>query len=247
MWISTQAFHVPKQGSSESEYEDAFYPEQSLRSELTSYRCAVADGATESAFSREWAKLLVRNFGRHRFHLRKQQRLWRRIVGRGTLPWYLASKVTRGAHAAFIGLSIHDPAASKPRDEPKRRTWRAFAVGDSCLFHVRGEKLLKVGPVAKSEAFGNNPYLLSTTSSSSISRNDPSVSVFSGIWKSNDIFYLATDAMAQWLLAEQESCRPPWAALRTLGPSIFEPIVSKLREEGRLHNDDTTLLRVEMT
>ena len=247
MWVSTQTFHVPKRGGSESEYEDACYPEDSFRGELSSWRCAVADGATESAFSREWAQLLVQSFGHHQFRLKEQQRLWESTVKQGPLPWYLESKISRGAHAAFIGLSVRDPWPAGAADDPQTGTWRAFAVGDSCLFHVRGNELLTAGPLSRSEEFGNNPFLLSTTSRSPISRHNPLVSLLSGTWESNDAFYLATDALAQWLLSEKEAARPPWGFLQDLEPSVFVSLVPILRDTGRLHNDDTTLLRLEVS
>ena len=246
MQLSTQTFQTSKKGCSQSEYEDACYPESGFRGEFRTYRCAVADGATESAFSREWAQLLVRSFGEHRFRLKAQQRSWRDLVDQHPLPWYLERKVTQGAHAAFIGLSLHDQIARGSEGELGKGTWRAFAVGDSCLFHVRDGELLKAWPLSKSKEFGNNPFLLSTACTSPLSRDDAFVSIFSGTWESRDSFYLATDAMAQWLLAEEEASRPPWSFLRDLGPSIFEPVVEILRGTERLNNDDTTILRVEV-
>ena len=246
MRLCAQTFQVGKKGGSRSEYEDACFPESGFRGELRNYRCAVADGATESAFSREWAQLLVRSFGEHSFRLKDQQRSWRRLVEQHPLPWYLERKVTQGAHAAFLGLSLHDPFPGGPVGRAKTGTWRAFAVGDSCLFHVRSDRLLKAAPLSSSEEFGNNPFLLSTACPSPLSRDDEFVSIFSGIWKSGDAFYLATDAMARWLLSEEEASRPPWRFLRDLGPPLFEPIVEILRGTERLHNDDTTVLRVEV-
>ncbi len=246
MRLSAQTFQVGKKGTSRSEYEDACFPESCFRGERRTYRCAVADGATESAFSREWAQLLVRSFGEHSFRLKEQQRSWRKLVDQTPQPWYLERKVAQGAHAAFVGLSLHDPAPGGSEGQPGKGTWRAFAVGDSCLFHVRNNRLLKAGPLSSSEEFGNNPFLLSTACPSPLSRDDAFVSIFSGTWEPGDAFYLATDAMARWLLSEEESSRPPWGFLRDLGPPLFEPIVEILRGTERLHNDDTTVLRVEV-
>ena len=51
---SSQAFMLPKAGSSEADYEDAFA--------LAAGRIAIADGATESSFARAWADALVHGF-----------------------------------------------------------------------------------------------------------------------------------------------------------------------------------------
>jgi hypothetical protein len=81
--------------------------------------------------------------------------------------------------------------------------------------------------------------------------------VVSGDWQPRDAFYLPTDALAQWMLAEHEAGRPPWPLFRSLRhaddhcgngaePRSFETVVADLRENSGLHNDDTTLLRVEV-
>ncbi|MHC4077628.1 MAG: PP2C family serine/threonine-protein phosphatase [Planctomycetota bacterium] len=241
MWVCVQEFHTPKKGSSEAEYEDAFFPGPCFHRGVGRFRCAVADGASESAFAREWAQLLVRNFGRGRFHLDYLQRLWKKLVQKRKLPWYLQAKVAKGAHAALVGLSIGDGEA---------RGWRALAIGDSCLFHVRDQKLLVVGPVARSADFDNSPFLLSTKCPAPIPRGAPHVHVMSGTWQPKDAFYLASDALAQWVLAEEEAGRPPWKTLCELGTKAqvqpFDSLVDGLRSANQLHNDDTTLLRLEV-
>ncbi len=253
MWICTQAFHVPKRGNVESEYEDAYFPRQICRRDLSEFHCAVADGASESAFSGEWARLLVRGYCHRRVTLERLQRCWLRLATRRPVPWYLEAKIRRGAHAALVGLSIREGRSS----EPLGGFWEVEAVGDSCFFHVRDNELLTVAPISKSDEFDNSPHLISTDASSSFGLDESRVAVVSGEWQPRDAFYLLTDALAQWILAEHEAGRPPWPLFRRLrhaddhcgngaGPRSFETVVAELRENGGLHNDDTTLLRVEV-
>ena len=253
MWICTQAFHVPKRGSVESEYEDAFFPDREFQRDLSEFRCAVADGASESAFSGEWARLLVRGYCRRRVSLERLQRRWLRFVTRRPAPWYLEAKIKRGAHAALVGLSIREERRSEPFGGP----WEVEAVGDSCFFHVRGNELLAVVPISKSDEFDNSPHLLSTDTSTSFGLVESQVTVFSGEWRPRDSFYLLTDALAQWTLAEHEAGRSPWPMFRGLRHAddhcggnaehrCFQTVVAELREKGGLHNDDTTLLRVDV-
>jgi hypothetical protein len=273
MRVRTQAFHVPKRGNAETEYEDACFPDNTLEREVTEFRCAIADGASESAFANVWARLLVRSFGRRRLRLGRIRRLWQRAISGQPLPWYLETKIRFGAHAAFVGLSIRDGSANgngqaakddAPAEPPEwlelplggeapapaAGSWRALAVGDSCLFHVRDGELLTVGPVIASDQFDNTPTLLSSKSPLPIRRGAADVNVLSGDWQPGDNFYLATDALAQWLLAIQEAGRPPWVNLGELcaegDTETFNRLVAELRELGDLHNDDTTLLRVEV-
>ena len=287
MWICTQAFHVPKRGNAEDEYEDAFFPENGFYRDPVVFRCAVADGASESAFAREWAEMLVRSFGRRRLRLKHLQDLWRRLVSGRPLPWYLEAKIPRGSHAALVGLSIRNTpngrrlasASSRTSEPPSTMqvfhgvavpvpgaeapgsgapgpdtapdgVWTALAIGDSCLFQIRESTLVTTGPVANSADFGNTPMLLSTKCPSPIPRGADHVFVLSGSWRSKDAFYLASDALSQWLLAEHEAGRSHWALLNDLGTDAeqqpFAALVDDLRESGRLHNDDTTLLRIEV-
>lgn len=246
MWVCTQAFHVPKHGNAEDEYEDAFFPATVFKRGLTDYRCAVADGATESAFSGPWAQLLVRGFGRGRLRLDRLKKRWQRYVGRRkSLPWYVQAKLSKGAHAALCGLRLRDV----PGRSPPGGRWRVLAIGDSCAFHVRGDKLVAKGPIAKAKDFDNSPFLVSTNGAGDISRHADHVKLMKGAWRSRDVFYLATDAIACWILAEVEAGRPPWSMLQALGEPgcrSFAEIVAELRETGAMRNDDTTLLRVEV-
>ena len=128
-------------------------------------------------------------------------------------------------------------------------------MGDSCLFHVRDGKLLTVAPITKSEKFNNHPDLVSTDSATSFGLDESRIKIVSGKWLPSDVFYLLTDALAEWALAGQEAGEPPWALFHSLGrdddadPSgqqAFEALVADLRENGGLHNDVTTRRRVEV-
>ena len=253
MWICTQAFHTPKRGNVESEYEDAFLPERVFRRDLSEFHCAVADGASESAFSGEWARLLARGYCRRGVSLRRLQRCWVRLVTRRKVPWYLEAKIRRGAHAALVGLSIRDGQTA----ESFGGSWEVSAVGDSCFFHVRADELLAVAPISRSDGFNNRPHLISTDASSCYGLDKSRVTMVSGEWRPKDAFYLTTDALAQWALAEHEAGRHPWPLFRSLSQTTdnglddpefrsFEELVAELRENGGLHNDDTTLLRIEV-
>ncbi len=252
MLVFSQGFFAPKRGNAESEYEDAYFPERACqRQDLSEFRCAVADGASESAFSREWARLLVRRYHHQRVSLKLLQRSWLRRVTRQPVPWYLEEKIRRGAYATLVGLSIRDPDPSQPCGG----SWQSTAVGDSCLFHVRDEELLTVAPITRSDDFNNHPHLVSTDSSASFGLDQSRIKVARGEWLPSDVFYLLTDALAEWTLSEHEAGRPPWPTFRRLGKGddagatgqrSFATLVANLRQNSGLHNDDVTLLRVEV-
>src|SRR5262249_30691725 len=140
----------PKRGHGPQEYEDAFAGNLALG------RFAVADGATESAYAGLWARMLVNEFVSTASAepscwanwLPALQTQWESAVGQAPMPWYAEMKWQQGAFATFLGLVL----------EPPR--WQALAVGDTCLFHIRGGKLLSVFPMDRSIDFVCSPWLI---------------------------------------------------------------------------------------
>jgi hypothetical protein len=229
--LSWRAFHVPKKGHSEDEYEDAFAADQRRG------RFAVADGASESSFAGEWARLLVKAYvktpGPWSRWLPAARKRWRDRAESRDLPWYAESKMQDGAFAALLGLAF------------KGGRWRAESVGDSCLFVVRQDRLLRSFPMRSAGDFDNRPSLLGSqprTSDQPLARRTR----LHGDCRLGDIVYLMTDAMAQWFLERVEAKAQPWEVLRTLrSQKHFGEVVERLRSGGEMRNDDVTLVRIE--
>ena len=127
-------------------------------------RAAVADGASDAAFAREWAKTLVDAFvsappepddlddDALATWLAPPQQAWHDAVPWDRIPWHGEAKARAGAFATLVGLTI----GAAPND-PAALRWRAMAVGDSCLFVVRGDDLAVSFPVDDAAQFDNNP------------------------------------------------------------------------------------------
>src|SRR5262245_41132578 len=131
------AFHQPKRGHSEEEYEDAFAGHGARG------RFAVADGASESSFAGMWAKLLVEGFVREPDNpwedpgwLEPLRQKWAAEVADRPLAWYAEVKRQEGAFATLLGLALRRPSH-----------WRALAVGDSCLMHIREGGMFSSFPI----------------------------------------------------------------------------------------------------
>jgi hypothetical protein len=117
-------------------------------------------------------------------------------------------------------------------------------VGDSALFQVRGETLRVAFPVERAADFGSRPALLSSRPERN-QRLWEQVQTVAGTAQPGDLFLLATDALAQWILARVEAGAEPWAALRGLEEEAdFAAFVADLRSARAIRNDDTTLVRV---
>ncbi len=84
------------------------------------------------------------------------RRRWAAEVMGLELPWYAEAKREQGAFATFLGVQVRRPSPGRPA-----MTWRAVAVGDSCLLRLRrGGGLLRSFPMQKSTDFGNQPRLI---------------------------------------------------------------------------------------
>lgn len=231
--FTIQHFFQTKSGNADAEYEDAFWPRRPTRS-CEQVRLAVADGAAEASFSREWARLLVGAYGRHGpesllnaqslAHLRLR---WLRLVTRKELPWFAAQKRESGAFAAIAGLTFRSGGS-----------WDAFALGDCCIFHVRGQKLLRSFPLTRSEQFTTRPRLLSSLDGAA--PVDPATAA--GDWSAGDAFHLVSDALACWCLAELECGKAP-LLLFQFDRSSFAATIQRARAAAKprqMRNDDVT-------
>lgn len=243
MKISYRVFWTPKAGLSTDEYEDAFAPDaQFERSDLSEFRCAVADGATETSFSGLWANILCKAYLEKDFDLEELQKGWLEKVSGKDLPWYAEEKLASGAFATIVGLNLHE--------DKNGLSWSVRALGDSCFFQVRDSKLIKSLPLEKWEDFDYTPMLLSTRQASNKGILDKLEYVM-GTCKRGDIFYLMTDAISKWFLRRQTEKEDAVNVLEAIeNDEQFKQLVDQARQEkdeqGRLwmHNDDVTWTRI---
>jgi hypothetical protein len=233
------AFRLAKDGHSPEEYEDAFAAAEC--------RFAVADGASEASFAGDWARLLAEGFVAAEGKpwqgldwLRPLRQRWAAAVDGRALPWYAETKREAGAYATLLGLALQPSAGKNPG------TWQALAVGDSCLFHTRGGRVLAAFPLERSTAFGSQPPLLGSRPGA----QEPQSEQARGRYRRGDRFLLMTDALAQWFLAEDEQGACPaeevGGLLAAADPeAAFADWVGGRRGKG-LRNDDVTLLVVDL-
>jgi hypothetical protein len=252
MWV-VEIAQAPKLGNTVEEYEDA--------SAHDGGRFAIADGASESSFSDRWAKLLSTAFVERPFAmtvdgselrewLKPLQLEWTQSIDWNALPWYAARKAESGAFSSFLGLEL---LGNNPENDSmwmKRLAaevpWRAFAVGDSCLFQVRDDALINAFPLQHAEQFGNRPVLISSRPSPCDDGSE-GYSTCQGQARWNDLFLLATDALAQWFLTESEKGTKPWEILmENVALEAFHRFLAELRQQRAIRNDDTTLLSISI-
>ena len=245
-----------KRGSAWEELEDAFQcsPTPDSPSGVArgaSIRIAVADGATESSYSKEWARLLVDSYcespfrNRRRFSERAATlgAAWDKYVdGRRPMPWYADQKARMGAHSTFLGLQINGG-----RDATSAGgLFSSVAIGDSCLFHTRDNLLLRAFPVEESGSFGNRPALISSIQSPASGFPENVKIIKRCEWNPGDVIVIATDALAAWCFKQLEREQEPWSDLTAVASNQSENhdmgnLIEVLRDSGQMRNDDTTL------
>ena len=252
---SPTGLSLQKAGNSPDEYEDAFrvvYPQKIGASGRGLARIAVSDGASESAFAREWANTLADGFvtvppglcglteDSLKAWLLPAQDIWHAAVPWDRLPWHGEAKTRDGAFATLLGLTI----GTAP-DDRSRLSWQALAVGDSCLFVVRDDRLWLSFPLDDASQFDNSPALICSNPDNA-GELWAGVSLHSGDCVAGDLFILASDALARWFLARSATGERPWESLEALDSSCWDAWIEEQRQDGLLRNDDTTLVIFEV-
>jgi len=241
---------LPKAGNSASDYEDAAFPLEAPTTPVTRFRVAIADGATESSFAALWARLLVEAFVHKRLLVRGQrvlaqlaslQQTWQQAVASKPLPWYAEEKLRAGAFCAFLGLELAEGR--------RGATWQAWAVGDSCLVQVREDAVLAAFPLTNADAFNSRPFLIGCQARHHAEAVG-AIRRAHGAWQPGDRFFLLTDALAAWFLADHAAGNHPAATLEGLlaardsgAPAAW---LADQRSAHQVRNDDTTLLRITL-
>lgn len=232
---------LPKLDQLTSECEDA------IAIDTQAARFAISDGATEAFDARNWAQRLAQHWVQRKSTLTIEEfREWVAAEGRElhdswnglTLSWYSEEKARTGSFAALVGVEL-DLKSESP-------SWRAIALGDSCLLHCRRTTLVQSLPLDRSESFNSAPVLVASDSSLHESSMQ-SVVIDSGTCQNGDVLLLMSDAAASWCLQRFEN-----------GDLDVEQFLSvktdeELREffdterlAGRIRNDDLAIVRIEI-
>ena len=246
--FTLRALYAPKEGSTDAQYEDAWACSEAgeasgLVASSPNLTVAVSDGASAAIFARDWARRLVAAFTSGEIGAEAtdtqigeiaagEGALWRSDVETKATSWHAQEKLQTGSAATLLVVKF----------SAEERKWAAFAVGDVCLFVVRGGKLKYAFPVPKSAGFDDRPGLLSTEARASL----PTVKRFGNTIETGDRFLLMTDALAAWFLTGFEKKRSPWETLPA-DPEAFATLVQRERDAAQMKNDDATLIEITIS
>jgi hypothetical protein len=240
MWdLQLRQLLLPKLDHDASECEDA------IAFDIHTARFAVTDGATEAFHAPQWARNLAEPWVRIEATLTLEEfRKWVAAEGRElhdswtglTLSWYSEEKARTGSFAAFAGIEL-DLKSGTP-------SWKAIALGDTCLLHCRGAALLKSLPLSRSESFNSAPVLVASNCAAHESTMQ-SVVVDSGSCENGDVILLASDAAAAWCLQrfENDNFDPQFLSAED---EELRRFFDAERQAGRIRNDDLAIVRIEI-
>lgn len=195
-------------------------------------RFAVSDGASTTARSEVWSRLLAEAYVKGddplaEATLAELRRAWSDRVYVPDLAWHAKEKLTRGSAATFLGLRVNASG------------YHMTAVGDSCLFHISDGVLVFVGPLTEWTQFSRFPELVHTTPDLPVPPEH--VRSDSGTLHSGDVLLLTTDAIAKYLMRRHSETGKLPPILDHLGDAEqFAEFVERAREQG-LDNDDSTV------
>jgi hypothetical protein len=236
--VSTIQLTVAKAGNSEDENEDF----AAVLAEDDWVFAAIADGATDAAFSREWARALVTERLRDPSAtfvtaVSAARSAWRQsIPSLESLPWYGQARLAEGSAATFLSVAA--------RRSARGWMWVAESVGDCELLTFSGSRspqLRRAIPLRDAADFGSRPSLVRTHGSV-----EPTV--FVGLVQAPAELWLMTDAAAEACLRAHRHGHSPWAAWRTdmASEATFRQLVEDWRDGARMKNDDVTVVRAQL-
>lgn len=251
--IQWRAVSIPKSSHKLDANEDAFSPYINQGEFLTNtfFQCAVADGATRSSFSRIFAESLVSYCSSAEKSTTLQDVIqsareeWYRAISAGKLNGSNGQVVQDGAYSTLLWLQLFTIGTDRTI---RNNSWKAKAVGDTCLFHYRKEYPLRILPVNNSIDFTNHPRLIGSNKSQvhTIAEWE-----FSGSWDVGDDFFILTDSIAKWMLQEVESGGNPSSLIKEVfsfkdANEKFELWVQSLRARNKVRDDDTTVVWINI-
>ena len=211
---------------------------------------AIADGVTSSLFAGLWANLLTtavvadppdptdaEPWGRW---LAQQRSRWAEQIDISNLNWFQKAKLQQGAFSTLLWITLTPRSPAAADGEPAYRL-RAFAIGDTCLLHLRNGQLLRAFPLDKAEQFDADPLVVG-----SLDLSHDGLLKFAALDEPcavGDLLLLCTDAVAAWAIAACQAGDPPaWDRCWEQTDLEWQVEIVEMRQRRQIRCDDSTLV-----
>ncbi|GAA1860572.1 protein phosphatase 2C domain-containing protein [Actinomadura bangladeshensis] len=250
---------VPKDGCAAAENEDACWPPESTAAHGPVLRLALADGVADSYRPGPWAREIVRAFGTRgplrattdaaeftevlrRLCAAWAPRLRGQVREEGAdrrMEWWEKRKLRSGSAATVLAVQVRGNGV-----------WTAAALGDSCVFQVdRDCRPVLAFPLDDPRDFDAAPATVASADADwdALHRR---VRLHRGTWASGDRFFLASDALAAWVLRRHQHHPGAWRELDeavdagTADSAEFSRWVGDRRRAGAMRDDDVSVIRL---
>lgn len=235
---------MSKLGNRESDYEDSF------SYDLEKMKFAIADGASNSIFSDVWSRSLTESFITEDVDLFSQsvqtvvqtvmdkaRSKWYSSINWTTLPWFTKNKSVNGSYSTILFCQLRE------RDS-EHLQMRIIAVGDSCLFKIRGDDITFSFPLTYISQFNISPDLVWSGRGYPFPEKSPSkypvTRVMDGVVEASDQLVFATDSVSVLLLSDPN----PMTLVTEIIEKRFTEKLIKAIDSGKIKNDDVTLALV---
>ena len=212
---------------------------------LKLHRFAIADGVTRSFFPKLWSKILVDQAVEQDCDadntLENCQKEWlsqvTQRVSQPEVKWFTTNAFLRQepALSTLVTLAFDE----------ENLCWTASAIGDSFLFFVpKGKEddmdhWIMLSSKPEPVEFDNFPDYLSSRG-----EGKGEVKHISGLIEPGT-FYLMTDALSEWVFENKTDAlqliETDWT-----GQNSFKESVNNLRHSGMLHDDDSSVLIINV-
>lgn len=211
-------------------------------------RILMVDGASESFAARRWARILVEEWRRDKSALgisfvEQAQAKYAKTKVETSIDWAMAAAAKRGSFCTFLEIVYSD----------EKSVLSVRAVGDTCAILVsESGKRVWSYPIDRNEEFNSSPKAISTHSELNRQHHeDLLLGSFAINWRRIGATYLimATDAVAHWLIANDEEVeRARISEVLTLTSSLeFKELVMRERESRNMHLDDSSIAVFNLT
>lgn len=245
MRFNTRVFALAKDPDQPTGYQDAYCMD--ARRGIA----ALADGVSSAIFSGPWATILTEavvaeapddpgDAESFAAWLDQQRKTWSSRINTNGLAWFQRAKLPAGAFSTLLWICVTATDDAEARAFGGARLL-GHAIGDTCLFVVRGGELVHTFPLQSSAEFQVDPIVLGSVD---LKRDQllqfATLDVFC---YPDDLLILCTDALADWAMRGYESGQPPdWESYWDMPDEEWRAEIAWLRHERQMRYDDATLV-----
>jgi hypothetical protein len=242
MFFESRKFSLPKDLLRAEENQDAY------GLDMERGVAVIADGVSTGLFAGNWARILAKAAVGQPYFANDSTALaewlsglrheWAESIDVASLAWYQKAKLKAGAFSTLLWVRVTEDSTGDLR-------LHSYAVGDSCLFHLRAAQMLQTFPIGESRLFNETPQALGSIEP--CGGASPQCETWGGLCERGDLLVLCTDALAAWALGREEVGKPvDWESWWDMPDDEWRAMICQLRERREIRYDDTTLVMVRV-